>query len=320
MDKATEEVAPLVPETEKDADEVEAEVPPEAAATEKTGDEASRSWFAMPEVVTGLFGNAGATTEPYPMVDTSTTTASFGNDVQKTAEMVAKDLESVSEGVTKNVALVGEEIGKGWVGLHNFIDGVLNENSLSQSERVRAQFLARFPDLKEEDVVDSFNCSLVQKYRCYHNSGTPERQYTFDGTLYVTITSAAFWAEDDEAGFGNANFPVVLKFSAVEKIQRGQPGMLRLLLNSKASFVFNSFESETHYMGAISMLEHMIESTRSAASQPTGEERSAKDDGGEDTGVEKAADEQEKEIAPEPEKAAARRTSETDKKKKKGKK
>uniref|UniRef100_A0A7S3E9T6 GRAM domain-containing protein n=2 Tax=Rhodosorus marinus TaxID=101924 RepID=A0A7S3E9T6_9RHOD len=316
MDKATEEIAP---ETNKDVDQAQAEVPPEAAATENTADEASSSWFAMPEVVTGLFSTAGASTESYPMVDTSTTTASFGNDVQKTAEIVAKDLESVSQGVTKNVALVGEELGKGWVGLHNFIDGVLNENSLSQSERVRAQFLARFPDLKDEDVVDSFNCSLVQKYRCYHNSGTPEKHYTFDGTLYVTITSAAFWAEDDEAGFGSANFPVVLKFNAVEKIQRGQPGMLRLLLNSKASFVFNSFESETHYMGAISMLEHMIESTRSAASQPTGEEDSAKDDGGEGTGVEKEAEEQPKKVATEPEKAAAPEASVSAKNKKKGK-
>eukprot|EP00189_Rhodosorus_marinus_P010193 CAMPEP_0184742978 /NCGR_PEP_ID=MMETSP0315-20130426/5899_1 /TAXON_ID=101924 /ORGANISM="Rhodosorus marinus, Strain UTEX LB 2760" /LENGTH=320 /DNA_ID=CAMNT_0027214065 /DNA_START=189 /DNA_END=1151 /DNA_ORIENTATION=+ len=315
MDKATEEVAPIVPEAEKDADEAQTEIPSEAAGTGKPNDEASSSWFAMPEVVTGLFGSAGATRESFPMMDTSTTTASFGNDVQKTAQMMAKDLESVSEGVTKNVALVGEEIGKGWAGLHSFIDGVLNENSLSQSEKVREQFLARFPDLKEEEVVDSFNCSLVQKYRCYHNSGTPERQYTFDGTLYVTITSAAFWAEDDEAGFGSANFPVVLRFNAVEKVQRGQPGMLRLLLNSKASFVFNSFESENHYMGAISMLEHMIESTRSVASQPTGEELSARDGRGEDAGEEKAPDEQEKTLATEPEKAAAPRTSESDKKK-----
>lgn len=96
--------------------------------------------------------------------------------MQKTAEMMAKDFELVSRDMTKNVALVGEEIGKGWAGFNRFLDGVLNESSSGREGGVGAEdmtgqdpshiqdlFGRCFPDLQEEDVVDAFPCTVMQK-------------------------------------------------------------------------------------------------------------------------------------------------------------
>lgn len=152
-------------------------------------------------------------------------------------------------------------------------------------------------------------CSLcrVFRYRCYHNSATPERTFSFGGRLFITVQYVAFWAEVDESNFGSSQFPVrkrylspvkrsvfllplltlskkktfcmewafplfvlfcqlVIAFKEVEKVQKGQANMLRLLMKSKASYIFTNFPRESDYKGALSLLEHMCDQ---AANAPT---------------------------------------------------
>jgi len=151
--------------------------------------------------------------------------------------------------------------------------------------------------MAREAVLDSFECELVQKYRCYHNSITPERVFSHAGTLFVTESHLAFaeraqhatpslasflqlGSPSDESGTGKANAPIRVLHSieSVQKIQTNASGgsaeqhsllLLRVVLHDKSSVIFGRFSSATAYNEASSLLKHIKESIASTTAAHT---------------------------------------------------
>lgn len=113
-------------------------------------------------------------------------------------------------------------------------------------------------DEEEEEVVDHYGCCMVQKYRCYLNNATPERSFVLYGRLFVTMSNVAMYVTDDGGAFGRRSaFGVNIPFEEIVKIQKGAKNMLRVVTKAQTSFIFGQFESDTHYAGALSLLEQL---------------------------------------------------------------
>lgn len=201
-----------------------------------------------------------------------------GEDLQKkAADMAAgatKELEKASKVAQEALGIAAEDLGKGWGKLNHFLDDILapqsgkgagsadaNAEDLAEDEDVQARFHSLFPDLDEsEDVIDHYRCTLLQKYRCYLNNETPEKSLSVRGRLFVSTSHLAMYVFDDGGAFDGAKFHVSVPLAEVARVQKGAKSMMRVITSSQSSYIFAEFESEAHFAGALSLVEHMIES------------------------------------------------------------
>lgn len=230
--------------------------------------------FGMQSVTGGINELFGGTTEqrsttveePSPSADGLGTTAA------SIATAATTELEHAGKVAQASFGKAAEEIGKGWGTLNNFLDDILAPASEQRSREeaeddetpgdVNARFHELFPDIKpDEVVVDHFTCTLLQKYRCYLNNATPEKAFPLTGVLYVTTAHLSMYVKDDVGAFGGTPFGITVPFMDVLKIQKGQKSMLRLITKSQSSYVFAGFESDTHFRGALALLEHVAGSS-----------------------------------------------------------
>mmetsp|Transcript_10305 Transcript_10305/g.21665 ORF Transcript_10305/g.21665 Transcript_10305/m.21665 type:complete len:423 (+) Transcript_10305:45-1313(+) len=159
----------------------------------------------------------------------------------------------------------------------------------------------------DESVLDAFECALVQKYRCYHNSLTPERIFPHLGTLFVTESHIAFAEEptsttavtntntnatatlpfasiassllpsaagQPQQASGEALLRVVHTLGSVQRIQSNASGseqqqLMRVVLDDKSSLIFGSFRNTSEYNAASTLLKHIKESLSSSESNNT---------------------------------------------------
>lgn len=205
-----------------------------------------------------------------------------GEDLQKAAVDMAtgatKELEKASKVAQQAIGHAAEDFGKGWGKLNHFLDDILAPGSrrgggggadadaedLAEDEDVQTRFHSLFPDLEEEDVIDHYKCTLLQKYRCYLNNDTPEKSLAVRGRLFVSTTHLAMYIFDDGGAFDGAKFHVSVPLADVARVQKGAKSMMRVITSTQSSYIFADFESETHFTGALSLVEHIIESNLSA--------------------------------------------------------
>lgn len=212
-----------------------------------------------------------------------------GEDLQKAAAEAAavatKELEKSAKAAQETLGKAAEEIGKGWGSLNMFIDDILApgagkdnapavaDDDLADGEDVQERFRSLFPEIDDgEEVVDHYACTLLQKYRCFLNNATPEKTIPVRGRLYVTTSHLAMTVFDDGGAFDGAKFNVTLPFEDVARVQKGAKSMMRVLTNSQTSYIFANFESETHFGGALSLVEMFLESSSKPGAGSTAEE------------------------------------------------
>lgn len=188
----------------------------------------------------------------------------LGVVVGSVASKAGVELGNASKAAQETIGKAREEIGKGWGTFNTFLDDILSpkadgaQRSVGEGVDVQQKFHELFPDLDlDDDVVDHYSCTLLQKYRCYLNNATPEKTFPLRGRLYVTTSHLAMYVVDDGGAFGGQPFGVSVPFREVGKIQKGAKAMLRLVTKTQTSYVFADFESDSHFSGALSLLEHM---------------------------------------------------------------
>lgn len=193
----------------------------------------------------------------------------LGKQAANIANAATAEFEVASKAAQETFGKAAEEIGKGWGTLNNFLDDMLavkpgGENRTPEENDVHTTFLTIFPEIgKEDEIVDHFKCTLLQKYRCYLNNATPEKTYALRGRLFVSTAHIAMLVTDDGGEFSGKPFGIAIPFADVGKIQKGAKAMLKLVTKEQISYIFAEFESDSHFSGALSLLEHMT-----AASTP----------------------------------------------------
>lgn len=206
-----------------------------------------------------------------------------GEDLQlkaaELADVASKELASASRAAQVMIGQGAQDLGKGWGKLNHFLDDMLapqqkkasedgggeedgddDAEDLAEDEDVQVRFHSLFPDIEESsDVVDHYRCVLLQKYRCFLNPDTPEMSVALSGRLFVCTTHLAMYVFNDHGAFNGAKFFISIPFADVSRVQKGAKSMMRVLTSSQTSYIFGQFESETHFGGALSLVEHMIE-------------------------------------------------------------
>eukprot|EP00173_Palmaria_palmata_P004157 Plantae.Rhodophyta-Palmaria_palmata.ctg509.p2 GENE.Plantae.Rhodophyta-Palmaria_palmata.ctg509~~Plantae.Rhodophyta-Palmaria_palmata.ctg509.p2 ORF type:complete len:111 (-),score=17.92 Plantae.Rhodophyta-Palmaria_palmata.ctg509:323-655(-) len=79
------------------------------------------------------------------------------------------------------------------------------------------------------------------------------------GRLFVCTTHLAMYVFNDHGTFNGKKFFVAIPFTDVVRVQKGTKFMMRVVTSLQTSYIFGDFESETHFGGALSLVEHMIE-------------------------------------------------------------
>lgn len=229
----------------------------------------------------------------------------LGKAASHLANAAGAELENASKAAQETIGKAAQELGRGWGTLNSFLDDMLspddqqngssNNRSASSSSNahgggisdiaselgasssatdIQQIFIELFPHLsakadeEQEQVVDHYKCTLVQKYRCYLNNSTPEKAFALRGRLFVTMSNIAMYVADDAGAFGGNAFGINIPFESVTKIQKGAKQMLRVVTRAQTSFIFAEFESETHFQGALSLLEQ-LGAASSVPPQPT---------------------------------------------------
>lgn len=179
-----------------------------------------------------------------------------------------KAAEDLSKSAQENLDRVGVEIASGWGQFNKFLDTMLDTPDTTKDigeeglDDAQEAFRLGFPEVAaDEEVVDAFSCELLQKYRCFHNNATPERSFSIRGRLFVTVNLAAFLSLD--SSFSSSPFTITAKFCDIEKVQKSQSTMLRLLIKGHSYYIFTGFKDENDFSGAVNLLEHMWESAKS---------------------------------------------------------
>lgn len=196
----------------------------------------------------------------------------LGKRATNIANVATAELESASRAAQETFGKAAEEIGKGWGTLNSFLDDMLaakpeGDGRVGSEGDAQNVFHSVFPKIgKEDEVVDHFKCTLLQKYRCYLNNATPEKTYALRGRLFVSTTHIAMHVTDDGGEFDGKPFGIAVPFEDVGKIQKGSKAMLKLVTKEQISYIFAEFESDSHFSGALSLLEHM---TAASTPQPS---------------------------------------------------
>lgn len=184
----------------------------------------------------------------------------IGSTAANIAEVASVELGHASKAAQQTIGKAAEEIGKGWGTLNSFLDDMLapKVDGVDEGDDMAKLFRSKFPELDHDDqLVDHFKCAMLQKYRCYLNNVTPEKAFPMRGMLFVTTTNIAMYVNDDGGAFGGDPFGVSMSFKEIGKIQKGANSMLRIVTKEQQSFIFGEFESDSHFNGALSLLEHM---------------------------------------------------------------
>jgi hypothetical protein len=249
----------------------------------------------------GIFGESsmprdGADDETRERDDSGANGQHRGNNIGKVAADMAadasKELEHASKAAQETIGKAAEEIGKGWGSLNTFLDDMLaansdkekatNDDDIRDDDDVQARYHALFPEVDaDDDVVDHYSCSLLQKYRCYLNNATPERTFSMRGRLFVSTSNIAMHVFDAQEEFEHSKFNIIVPFSDIARVQKGAKSMMRVITKSQTSYIFSSFESDTHFNASLSLVEHMIESNPQVIDVPKADEHAQDPTGGE---------------------------------------
>lgn len=268
---AKQEVAPTM-EKEKDMPQKEStdvEKPKSEEPTTGTNESGAWGWNfdvnTVADNIGGFFGNMTKDEESEPTLIPKEVPQEedddFGQKAASFANAATAELEIAGKAAQETIGKAAEEFGKGWGSLNTFLDDMLaakpDSTALSE-ENVQEQFRKMFPQLGTEDeVVDHFQCVVLQKYRCYLNNATPEKVYKLQARLFVSTSTIAVYIADVDNEFGGKPFTVSIPFSDVAKIQKGAKAMLKVVTSEQISYIFAGFESDSHFSGALSLLEHM---------------------------------------------------------------
>lgn len=246
--------------------------------------------WTMPDINTvtegigGMFGEYSGETEQTESVGMkgdsdakSDQNEVFAKKAHDIAVGASKEIQGGYKAAQETIGKAAEEIGKGWVNLNYFLDDMLtpgrgsgDENGslrgsvdiIKEGDNAQGRFHELFPELDSgEDVVDHYATTLLQKYRCFLNNATPEKTLPLRGRLFVTTSSLAMYVADDGGIFNGSTFNIAVSFAEIARVQKGANFMMRVITKDQTSFIFADFESETHFTGALSLLEHMIESS-----------------------------------------------------------
>lgn len=274
-DQEPEAKAEAQPETGSDAGANQAKQTEEATADAEDGGVFS-GWGFDVNAVAGNINIGGLFTSPdKEEAKREAEQGEQGADISAAAANIANvaatEIDHASKAAQETFGKAAEELGKGWGTLNSFLDDMLTPN-IDGSEEVQekdmvASFHSLFPEIDAEDqVIDHFECALVQKYRCYLNNATPEKTYPLRGRLYISTTHLAMYVTDDGGAFGKQPFGIAIAFADVGKIlkQKGANAMLKLVTKSQQSYIVADFESDAHFSGALSLIEHM----KSGSAQP----------------------------------------------------
>lgn len=251
--------------------------------------------WAMPDInavtegIGGIFGEYAGNTEENQENSADTDGLENADEdaltrkAQDIAAGASKELQIASQAAQETFGKAAEELGKGWVNLNEFLDDMLApkagasagvrdgtgqfgevEDVVKEGDDVQARFHELFPELDDgEDVVDHYAATILQKYRCFLNTATPEKTLPLRGRLFVTTAHLAMYIFDDGGLFNGSTFNITVPFAEVARVQKGAKSMMRVVTKAQTSFIFADFDSETHFGGALSLLEHMIESNSS---------------------------------------------------------
>lgn len=174
-------------------------------------------------------------------------------DIGATASHIAnaatQELEHASRAAQQTFGKAAEELGRGWGTLNSFLDDMLTPETNTGGD-MQTRFKREFAELEGAELVDEFTCALIQKYRCYLNSLTAEKVFVLKGRMFV-CTGCVCVCVDGELG----SVREVIQMDEISKIQRAR-GMIRVL-RGEQSMILGEFESETHYDGALGLLEHL---------------------------------------------------------------
>lgn len=273
---------PLEPESPSDQAEKSAEPDPNAQTGVFSG------WGFDVNAVAGNLGGLFTAADPTTTDDIGSHAEDPADDMGSAAANIATaataELEHASKAAQETIGKAAEEIGKGWGTLNSFLDEMLaakpgEKGDVDDDADVHNKFHTLFPELeKDDEVVDHFKCTLLQKYRCFLNNATPEKSYALRGRLFVSTLHIAMYVSDDRGEFGGQPFGISVPFADVAKIQKGAKSMLRLVTKSQTSLIFSDFESDSHFTGALSLLEHMAASASAPSPLPENEQlREAKE-------------------------------------------
>lgn len=209
--------------------------------------------------------DTGESKEPtLETTDTIKDEKGLGKTAAQLATAATAEFEHASRAAQATFGKAAQELGRGWGTLNTFLDDMLasdtkrTEKVSTDGKDIHATFRELFPHLESDDeVVDHYRCTLLQKYRCYLNNATPEKMFPLRGRLFVTMSNIAMYVTDDGGAFGGIAFGVNVPFQEVVKIQKGAKAMLRVVTKAQTSFIFAEFESDIHFNGAVSLLEQL---------------------------------------------------------------
>lgn len=216
--------------------------------------------------------DVGTTTHP----DGTGVTDELGKKAADIAKGATKELENVSKVAQEKFGQAAVGLEQGWGSLNTFLDDILapKQDQQQQHQRkdvsdelevkgdIQVKFQSLFPDADaNEDVVDHYVCVMLQKYRCYLNDATPEKTIPLRVRLFVTTSTLAVHVFDDGGAFNDTKVTVTVPFTDIARVQRGAKAMMRVLTKQQQSYIFGDFASDTHFEGALSLVEHMIASS-----------------------------------------------------------
>lgn len=141
------------------------------------------------------------------------------------------------------------------------------------------QFHDRFPGLDQgENIIESFACSLLQKYRCHFNNLTPEIPVAFAGHLYITKHNTCFFL-DATLHQERHEIPLAMSFSEVVAINKAKKGddLIRIVVDevvddedaeeddgtTRSQYIFTDFSDSEAFESALGILEQMWEDEQS---------------------------------------------------------
>jgi hypothetical protein len=241
-----------------------------------------------------------------------TKAAASVTEVTKAASELSKDVvtkaKEAGSGVSKVDFASSASASLGALGgqVNDLVDGVFPmdggsssssslRNEVNEAVERESRFHEQFPALKQENVIDAFECTLLQKYRCHLNALTPELpgmdallpafsrdegQWSselflskctlfavgFGGTLYVTSLYACFYL-DATLHQERHQIPLTMPFANVKAVNAAKKAkdMVRVVVGDSqlpkappAQYIFTEFD-EGKFEEALGILEQMWE-------------------------------------------------------------
>jgi hypothetical protein len=124
---------------------------------------------------------------------------------------------------------------------------------MAQRSAPEDEAMPLFELCEDEQLMDTFKCTLRQSYVCAHNSYTPPMIEHIAGRLDITNQHACFCALEQEAA---CSFNI-----SHEETQKASlsAGLLTIALRGGRSIAFNRFENGHAATSALALIEHWSE-------------------------------------------------------------